>query len=248
MQRAFEQLNRVCGPGTRVILTYFNYLWEPVLRVGERLGMKRPQPDQNWLALADLQNLLSLAGFQTISMGYKVLLPVRIPLISSLCNRVLANLPFLRKLCLVEVTIARPAPVPVPENTLSCSVVVPARNERGNIEDAVQRIPRMGRHTEIIFVEGNSRDGTAEEIERVIAAHPERTMKLIRQGSGVGKGDAVRKGFAAATGDVLMILDADLTVPPEELPSSSRRWRPGGGSSSTARGWSTRWKSRRCGS
>jgi len=218
VQRAFEQMNKACGPQTRVILTYFNYLWAPVLRIGEQLGMKRPQPDQNWLALPDLQNLLSLAGFQTISMGYKVLLPIRIPLLSSLCNRVLANLPLLRKLCLVEVIIARPAPVPVPENTLSCSVVVPARNERGNIEDAVRRIPKMGRHTEILFVEGNSSDGTAEEIERVIAAHPERDVRLIRQGNGVGKGDAVRKGFAAATGDVLMILDADLTVPPEELP------------------------------
>ena len=218
VQRSFEQLNRVCHTRTRVIITYYNYLWEGVLRAGERLGMKRPQPDQNWLALADLQNLLSLAGFQTVSMGYKVLLPVRIPLLSSLCNRVLANLPLLRKLCLVDIIIARPTPVAIPENTLSCSVVVPARNERRNIEDAVRRIPEMGRHTEIIFVEGNSRDGTAEEIERVIAAHPERTVKLVLQGSGVGKGDAVRKGVAAATGDVLMILDADLTVPPEELP------------------------------
>ncbi|MBI5905610.1 MAG: glycosyltransferase family 2 protein, partial [Deltaproteobacteria bacterium] len=208
----------VCHPRTRVILTYFNYLWGPVLWAGERLGIKRPQPDQNWLSLADLQNLLSLAGFQTVSMGYKVLLPVRVPLLSSLCNRVLANLPLLRKLCLVETLIARPAPVPVPEEALSCSVVVPARNERGNVESAVRRIPPMGRHTEIVFVEGNSRDGTAEEIERVIAACPDRDVKIVRQGSGVGKGDAVRKGFAAATGDVLMILDADLTVPPEELP------------------------------
>jgi hypothetical protein len=218
VQSAFEQLNRVCRPRTRVILTYFNYLLEPVLRAGERLGIKRPQPDQNWLSLADLQNLLSLAGFQTVSMGYKVLLPVRLPLLSSLCNRVLANLPLLRKLCLVETIIARPAPVPVPEEMLSCSVVVPARNERGNIENAVRRIPPMGRHTEIVFVEGNSHDGTAEEIERVIATCPDRDVKLLRQGSGVGKGDAVRKGFDAATGDVLMILDADLTVPPEELP------------------------------
>jgi SAM-dependent methyltransferase len=218
VQRAFEQLNRVCRPRTRVILTYFNYLWEPVLRAGARLGIKRPQPDQNWLSLADLQNLLSLAGFQTVSMGYKVLLPVRVPLLSSLCNRVVANLPLLRKLCLVETIIARPAPVPVPEESLSCTVVIPARNEKGNIENAVRRTPEMGKHTEIVFVEGNSRDGTAEEIERVIAAYPDRDVKIVRQGSGVGKGDAVRKGFAAATGDVLMILDADLTVPPEDLP------------------------------
>lgn len=218
VQRAFEQVNKACGPQTRVILTYFNYLWAPLLRIGERLGMKRPQPEQNWLALPDLQNLLSLAGFQTISMGYKILLPVRVPLLSSLCNRVLANLPLLRKLCLLEVIVARPAPTPVPEKALSCSIVVPARNERGNIEDVARRVPEMGRHTEIVFVEGNSRDGTEGEIERVIAAYPGRTMKLVRQGSGVGKGDAVRKGFATASGDVLMILDADLTVPPEELP------------------------------
>ncbi len=218
VQRAFERLNPVCHPRTRVILTYYNYLWGPILRLGERLGMKRPQPEQNWLALEDLQNLLSLAGFQTISKGYKLLLPVRVPLLAPLCNRILANLPLLRKLCLVEALVARPAPVPVPAESLSCSVVVPARNEKGNVEDAVRRIPAMGKHTEILFVEGNSRDGTGGEIERVIAAYPERHVKLLRQGSGVGKGDAVRKGFAAATGDVLMILDADLTVPPEELP------------------------------
>ncbi|MFA6149534.1 MAG: bifunctional class I SAM-dependent methyltransferase/glycosyltransferase family 2 protein [bacterium] len=218
VQRAFERMNRACGPHSRVILTYYNYLWEPVLRLGEKAGWKRPQPDQNWLALEDLQNLLSLAGFQTISKGFKVLLPVGIPLLSSICNRVLANLPVLRKLCLVEIIIARPAPVPVPEESLSCTVVIPARNEKGNIEDAVRRTPEMGKHTEIVFVEGNSSDGTAEEIERVIAAYPARDVKLLRQGSGVGKGDAVRKGFAAASGDVLMILDADLTVQPEEVP------------------------------
>jgi SAM-dependent methyltransferase len=218
VQRAFERMSRACGPRTRVILTYFNYLWWPVLRIGEKVGMKRPQPDQNWLSLEDLKNLLDLAGFQTISKGYKVLLPVRVPLLSPLCNRMLAHLPVFRKLCLVEIIIARPVPVPVPEESLSCTVVVPARNEKGNIEDAVRRMPEMGKHTEIVFVEGNSSDGTAEEIERVIAAHPERDIRLIRQGRGVGKGDAVRKGFAAAGGEVLMILDADLTMPPEELP------------------------------
>ncbi len=229
VQRAFEELRKVCGPRTRVIITYFNYLWEPVLRAGERLGLKRPQPDQSWLALEDIQNLLSLAGFQTIHKGFKVLLPVRVPFLSEFCNRVLANLPLLRKLALVELVIARPAPVPVPEETLSCTVVIPARNERGNIEAAVDRTPAMGRRTEIVFVEGNSTDGTGEEIERVIAARPDREIRLIRQMNGTGKGDAVRKGFAAATGDVLMILDADLTMPPEELPKFFRALASGRG-------------------
>ncbi len=229
VQRAFEELHKICHSRTRVIITYYNYLWEPLLRLGEQLRMKRPQPDQNWLTLGDIQNLLSLANFQTIQKGYKLLLPVRIPLLSELCNRVLSNLPLLRKLSLVELIIARPAPLPVPEGKLSCSVIIPARNERGNIEGAVARTPTMGRHTELIFVEGNSSDGTDREIERVIAANPGRDIKLVRQGNGAGKGDAVRKGFAAATGDVLMILDADLTMPPEDLPKFFRALASGRG-------------------
>ncbi len=222
LQRAFELLRRVAAPQTRVIITYYNYLWEPLLRAGERLGLKRPQPDQNWLAAADICNLLWLADFQTIRTSYELLLPIGVPLLAPLCNRVLARLPLLRRLALVHVVVARPNPVPVPEESLSCSVVIPARNERGNIAAAVERTPSMGRHTELIFVEGGSRDGTAEEIERVIAANPGRHVTLVRQGGGVGKGDAVRKGFAAASGDVLMILDADLTVPPEDLPKFFR--------------------------
>ncbi|HEY5996885.1 MAG TPA: bifunctional class I SAM-dependent methyltransferase/glycosyltransferase family 2 protein [Candidatus Deferrimicrobiaceae bacterium] len=229
VQRAFDELRRVCHPRTRVIVTYFNYLWHPVLKLGEKAGLKRPQSEQNWLALEDLTNLLSLAGFQTIRQGYKLLLPIRIPLLSSFCNRVLANLPLFRKLSLVEVVVARPAPVPVPEESLSVSVVIPARNERGNVGNAILRTPLMGRHTEFVFVEGNSSDGTAAEIERVIAARPDRDIKLVLQGDGRGKGDAVRKGFAAATGDVLMILDADLTVPPEELPKFFRALASGRG-------------------
>jgi glycosyltransferase involved in cell wall biosynthesis len=75
----------------------------------------------------------------------------------------------------------------------------------------------MGAGTELIFVEGHSRDDTYATIERAIREHPERRCKLLRQ-TGKGKGDAVRLGFEAASGDVLMILDADLTVPPESLP------------------------------
>jgi len=229
VQQSFEQIRNLCHEGTRVIVTYYNYLWEPVLQAGERFGMKRPQPEQNWLAPSDIQNLLSLAGFQTIRFGYHLLFPFRIPLLSAFFNRILANLPVLRKLCLVQVVVARPAPVPVPAESLSCSVIIPARNERENIERAVARTPKLGGRTELIFVEGNSSDGTAEEIERVIAANPDREIRLIRQGNGVGKGDAVRKGFAAATGDALMILDADLTMPPEELPKFLRALASGRG-------------------
>ena len=217
VQRGFENLRSVCTPRTRLVVSYYNFLWEPVLLLGEKLGLKPKQPVQNWLTASDLENLLNLAGFEVIRKVSRVLLPIRIPVISTLCNRWLANLPLFRRLALVFVLVARPKPAPRATD-YTCSVVIPARNERGNIEAAVRRTPRLGTRTEIIFVEGGSNDGTLEEIQRVIRATPERDITLVRQGSGRGKGDAVRRGFAAATGDVLMILDADLTVAPEALP------------------------------
>lgn len=217
VQRAFENLHRVCTPRTRIVISYYNFLWEPILRMGELLGLKAKQPVQNWLSPADIENLLQLAGFEVVRKTSRLLLPKKVPLLAPLCNRFLVNLPLSRKLGLVQLLVARPKPAPI-QKDCTCSVVVPCRNERGNIEAAVLRMPALGAHTELIFVEGNSTDGTAEEIERVIAAHPSRDIKLIPQRDGRGKGDAVRKGFAAAKGDVLMILDADLTVDPEELP------------------------------
>ena len=218
VQRAFAQLRKVTHPRTRVIVTYFNYLWEPILRWGELLGMKMPHPQQSWLSQPDIENLFELADYEVVRRGYKLLLPKRVPLLSTFCNKVLANLPVFWKMSLVQFLVAKEIGVPRPENELSCTVVIPCKNERENIEDAVRRVPRLGRHTEIIFVEGNSSDGTEAEIRRVIAAYPEKDIRLVPQGMGSGKGDAVRKGFAAATGDILLILDADLTVPPEDLP------------------------------
>ncbi|MBI5393890.1 MAG: glycosyltransferase [Verrucomicrobia bacterium] len=217
VQKGFENLRPVCTPRTRLVISTYNYLWEPILRLGEMLGMKSRLPRQNWISPADVENLLDLAGFEVVRRNFRLMLPKYVPLLSWFCNRVLVNLPFFRHLGLVFMLVARPKATRA-EGTPTCSVVIPARNERGNIEPAVLRTPQLGAHTELIFVEGNSTDGTADEVRRVIAKHPDRDIKLIPQGAGRGKGDAVRKGFAAATGDILMILDADLTVPPEELP------------------------------
>lgn len=220
VQKAFDSLHRVTSPESRIVITYVNHLWEPVLRAAQTLGLMTRQRRQNWLAVSDIVNLLFLSGFEVITSGYRLLLPQWVPGISWLANRVIAKLPGIRKLCLVQYVIAKPvgqrATAPA---EYSVSVVIPCRNERGNIENAVERMPRLGTRTELLFVDGNSSDGTAAEIERVAELYKERReIRLLHQGDGVGKGDAVRKGFAAARGDILMILDADLTVPPEDLP------------------------------
>jgi ubiquinone/menaquinone biosynthesis C-methylase UbiE len=221
IQKAFVELKKVCHTHTKVIVTYYNFLWQPLLNVAEHLGLRMKQPQQNWLSRTDINNLLYLSGFDSFKGGERLLMPIYIPAISNFLNKYMARLPFFRKLCLTNYTIAMTFPEETPEQyggKYSVSVVIPARNESGNIENAILRIPAMGKHTEIIFVEGHSKDDTWDKIQEMHEKYKDKfDIKIIRQ-DGKGKGDAVRKGFEIAQGDILMILDADLTVPPEDLP------------------------------
>ena len=219
MQQAFLELHKVCRPDTSIIITQYNYLWEPILKLGEKIGLKMPQQHQNWLAFPDIKNLLHLAGFEVVRQEFHLLLPKKVPALSTLANEYLLKLPGLYHLSLLGVLEARPLPRPRERQEYSCSIIIPTRNEAGNIEGAVERTPELGSWTELIFVDGQSNDGTVEKIEEMIELHGDkRRIKFVRQDPAIGKGDAVRLGFDAAEGDILMILDSDLTVPPEDMP------------------------------
>jgi SAM-dependent methyltransferase len=217
IQLAFKELRKVCKPQSRIVIIYYNYLWEPILKFAEAIGLRQRHLLQHWLPLDDIANLLYLNDYEVIRKGYRCLLPVYIPFLSLFFNKFLSRMPLFWKLSLNEILIARPLTVRKKTEDVTCSIIIPCRNERGNIEQAVLRTPDIGKHTEIIFVEGNSQDDTLEECKRVKNAYPDRDITVLVQ-DGTGKGDAVRKGFAHAKNDVLMILDADLTVPPEDLP------------------------------
>jgi SAM-dependent methyltransferase len=216
VEAALRRLRHCCTQKTRIVIAYYNFLWEPLLRLTEWLRLKMPQQQQNWLSPSDIHNLLRLADYEVVKTERRLLLPKGIPVISAALNRFLAFMPGLNRLCLSHYIVAR---MRGPRSAVeySTTIVIPCRNERGNIEAAIQRIPKFGRQQEIIFVDGHSTDGTPEEIERVRSAHRDKDIKFFVQ-DGKGKGDAVRKGFAHATGEILMILDADLTMPPEDLP------------------------------
>jgi SAM-dependent methyltransferase len=210
-------IHQLCSPSTRIIIAYYSHLWEPVLKAAEALGLRNRQPQVNYIATTDFLNLMDLADFEMIRQEQRQLLPRRLLGLGPLVNRYIAPLPGIRQLCLRTYIIGRPVRY-FPDRKLSASILIPCRNERGNIENAILRMPRFGSSQEILFVEGNSSDGTFEECERVRDAYKDSWNIRVLKQDGKGKGDAVRKGFAAATGDVLMILDADLTMPPETLP------------------------------
>jgi SAM-dependent methyltransferase len=210
-------VHHLCAPSTRIIISYYSHLWEPILKLAEALGLRSRQPKINYIATADFLNLMDLADFEVISQEQRQLLPRGWLGLGPFINRFIAPLPGIRQLCLRTYLVGRPVRQ-FPDRKFSVSIVIPCRNETGNIESAILRMPRFGSTQEILFVEGNSSDGTFEECERVRDAYKGSwNIKVLKQ-DGKGKGDAVRKGFAAATGDVLMILDADLTMPPEALP------------------------------
>ena len=272
IQLLLDRLHAVCTPQTQVLITYWNFTWHGVMWLAERLGLKMPQDQQNWLGMQDVDNLLELTDFRTLSRGSSLLLPRYVPVLSLLLNRILIRLWGMESLALVTHWVVQPEPRTL-EQRLSCSIILPCRNEEGNIAACVERMPEIGSHTELIFVDGSSTDHTRDRIIEVIEHYAgRRDIKLLDQvplagtppppeiapfsasamrpaahkahspaagvsaeaplpavasgeaGPGpvkmlrLGKGDAVRKGFAAASGDVLFILDTDLTVPPEELP------------------------------
>jgi len=218
---ALRRVRKSCSTETRLIVINYNYLWQPALELASKLGLRSRFVEPNWLSEADLRGFLELSGFRPIRTHRLILFPKWIPFVSNFLNDVLGRLPGIRRLCMMEVMVARPLPEPKNENAVSVSVVVPCRNEKGNVQAAVERLPEMGKHTEIIFCDDHSTDGTTEEVRRMQELYPQRAIRLVT-GPGICKSENVWTGFRAADGDVVMILDGDLAVMPEELPEFFR--------------------------
>jgi len=215
LQAVFANVAAMTHARSRVVIHSYSQLWRPVIRLAELLSLKKRKPIRNWVTPEDLDNLLQLAGLETVAVTPRILMPKKIPLLTNFLNGIVANIWPFTHLCLTYWVVARQLPTQADAH-MGVSVVIPARNEAGMIAEIVERVPELGSATELVFVEGGSSDDTYDEIARQIASRPERSISLYRQ-TGTGKADAVRLGFDRAQHDLLMILDADLTVPPEEL-------------------------------
>lgn len=213
-----DEIKKYTHPRSKIFISYYNNLWKPFVSLAEALGIKKKSPDQNWLSKGDIENLLYLAGFETYRTNLRMLIPINIPIISFIVNKYIARLPLINNLCLSQHVFARVQPALDEKQEYSLSICIPTRNESGNIEDAILRTPNLGKWTELIFIEGNSTDDTWEKVQEMQNKYGGQRKIKIDQQDGKGKYNAVKKGYAMAEGDILMILDGDLTVPPEDLP------------------------------
>ena len=218
-----EALRTVCGPHTRLVISSYSRVWQPVLTLADWLRSRTHLTADNWLPPDEVDNMLHLSDFEVIRRHSSFLLPLGVPLLAEFFNRWVSPLPLINQLCLQSFCVARLRETQRLEKPCcSVSVVIPARNEAGHVKPLLERIPPLGTSTEVIFIEGHSTDDTWETIQQVVAEYEGPfEVRCMRQG-GKGKGDAVRQAFAAASKDILMILDADISVPPEELPQFVR--------------------------
>ncbi len=216
VQKFIETLKPFTHENTRILVFFFNYLWKPILDIAVRIDLKIPDSiHPNWLSTTDVDNLFYLESYEKLKSNTRFLFPIKVPVVSNFINQFVAPLPVFNKLGIINYSLYRPFPK---AHDYSVSIVIPARNESGNMKRVLDKIPLLGKKTEVIFVEGHSKDNTYDAIKDEIKRYKGKiTASLYRQ-IGIGKADAVRLGFSKASNDLLMILDADLTVDPSDLP------------------------------
>jgi hypothetical protein len=227
IQDLLTRIHRRLARTSRLVVVAYNPYLSWLYRAATALGLRTPESESTFVTLTDLRNIARLSGYEVVRIRPTALFPWRLLWIGSALNSLLSVTPLIRWLGMVNVITLRPL-FRVDERP-SLSVVIPARNERGNIRAAIERLPRTGAPIEVIFVEGHSTDGTWDEIGQISDA-PRDDMTVLRfQQAGRGKADAVRHGFSNATGELLTILDADLTMPPELLTQFYQAWVDGHG-------------------
>ncbi|QHT70555.1 glycosyltransferase family 2 protein [Rhodocytophaga rosea] len=217
IQSFMERIHLMSESYSRILICYYSALWRPLINLATSLRIRTETPEYNWFSPSDLKNFTILSGFEIVNEGQRIIFPVYLPIISNFLNRWIAPLPVFRWFTMVNIAVLRPLHKSQFSDIPSVSIIVPARNEQGNIREIVKKLPKMGVNDELIFVEGNSTDDTWREIQAVQQKYEGQVDIKIAKQDGKGKGDAVRKGFDIASKEILMILDADMTVSPEEL-------------------------------
>lgn len=218
IQTYMDAIREVCTPSTRILISYYSGLWKPLFALASKVGLQTKSRESNWISPQDFTNFMKLSDFEIVSSSQRILMPIYIPFISWFVNRWVAPLPIFSLFSLLNIAVVKTKNKSQFTERPSVSIVVAARNEAGNIESMIQRIPKMGDDDELIIVEGNSKDDTWAVIQEMQKKYLSTNKIVIAQQESKGKGDAVRKGFNLASKEILMILDADLTVPPEDLP------------------------------
>lgn len=212
----FVSLKRWMGEYTKLIINHNNPLWAPLIRIGAKFWLRTADAKRNFVTLRDACNLLEVLDFDISEKGFRLILPIYIPVVSHLVNKLFPRLYGINNFSSLQYIICRKRQLASKKKQLSCTVVIPCHNEEQNLVECVRRVSSPGSFTEIIIVDDGSIDNTFQIAKQISEQDPR--VRAIRLEKNLGKGNAVKVGFDNARGDVLIILDADMTVAPEDIP------------------------------
>ena len=194
----------------KIIILSKNMIWMILIKI-LKYFLKFSPVKNNFLPASYLKNLFSSCNLEIVRNEKIIALPVYIPFLTNIINRIF-RLPILNLFCLNNLTILKKIKKNLDNNkNLNVSFIIPCKNEKDNIHLFEKEISYSNSNYEFLFGDDNSTDGTGEEIDRLIKKLPQN--KIIKyQGSGVCKSENVYEGIEKATGDIVVVYDADLTV------------------------------------
>lgn len=216
IQTALENLRVLCHERTRLVVTMYNRFWEPMLHAGARFGLNQPKPLNNWLSVNELSELLGLAGFEVVTQGNMFLCPKPLGGLGDFINRTFARWPLLRRLCLIQYVVARPAVYGTPHR-MSVSVIVPVVSPVGDCAELISRIPSLGSRTEIITLVSANDTTARHAVDTLQADNAGRREVVCCVHSVADWGGAIAAGIRQASGELIVVLDPRSGVAPEEL-------------------------------
>lgn len=208
-----EKLNNLLEDNGKLILSSVNTRWGNLLKIAELLGLKSKTNNFSYIHLNKIEKISNGAGYDLIETITRQFIPFKFLYLGNIINKILELLLFYFKFGVKTYIVLRK--ISIREKSLSKTIIIPAKNEEGNLEELVSRIPKF-ENCEIIFSIGESSDRTLEVSKKIIDKNSDFNIKLIEQSKN-GKANAVWEAIALSSGDVLAILDSDLSVDPETL-------------------------------
>lgn len=199
-----------------ILLTSITPIWDGVLSILEMLNLKNKSKKRSYIHLNKLSAVLDTINFQITGKRTRQYFPFKLFYFGNIINNFLEIILYFFNFGIRSYFTIKEIEDTAEKDVLSKTIIVPAKNEEGNLNELINRIPYLGNNVEVIISCGISNDNTLGMAKSLKSDNF--IIKVIEQTS-KGKANAVWEACEQSSNDLIAILDADLSVDPEELSS-----------------------------
>ncbi len=212
-----SMVNKLLGKDGIIVICSINQKWNRILNLFERLNLKDGNQKRLFINSTIVLNIAKVTGLEFVTQRNKQIFPFRMLGLGSLINNILEILFFPFSFGIRIYSILNQQEKFNEEKKYSKSIIIPAKNEEKNLKPLLNQIPELEEDHEIILAIGDSEDKTYEVAKEIKEARCwPFEVKVIKQ-TGKGKANAVWEAVEEASKEVIIILDADISVNPETI-------------------------------